>query len=327
VKPVLSVIVPVGRAEPCLAELLRQVDETCAACGRRCEVLLVGWGQGREAAKAAAGRQLDACGGEARALQLAGASGAAAAIAAGLRRATGEMVLILDARGTLRPADLLAALARLAEGVELVVARRPGGAADGLRRRAADLLLGAPASSPGPLGLVLMVREVARALPLYGNLHLLLPAVARHWGVAVADTALPAAPAPQGPAAVPGLGDLLAAFFLLRFARLPLRFFGPIGVLLLLLGLAVDGVLVYQKLAQGQAMSDRPLLLLGTLLLVLGIQALSLGLVAELIVFIHARKLRDYRIGGEWTGAAEETWAGSQAGSSSAARHAAGAAE
>lgn len=325
-KPLLSVIVPVGRGEPGLSELLRQVDETCAACGRRCEVLLVGWGRGREAAKAAAGR-LEACGGEARAMQLAGAGGAAAAIAAGLRRATGELVLILDARGTLRPADLLAALARLAEGAELVVARRPGGAAEGMRRSAADLLLGAPASSPGPRGLVLMVREVARALPLYGNLHLLLPAVARHWGMAVAETALPAAPAPQGPAAAPGLVDLLAAFFLLRFARLPLRFFGPIGVLLLLLGVAVDGALVYQKLTQGQPMSDRPLLLLGTILLVLGIQALSLGLVAELIVFIHARKLRDYRIGSEWTGAGEAPWAESQADPSSASRHASGAAE
>ena len=324
-KPLLSVVVTVGRDEPRLAELLRQIDETCAASGHRCEVLLAAWGEGREAAKAAASRPLDACGGQARALLLAGAGGGAPALAAGLRRAAGELVVLLDSRATLRPADLLAALARLADGAELVVGRRPGGVMDRLRRRATDLLLGAP-GSPDPRGLVVMAREAARALPLYGNLHLLLPAVARHWGVAVAEVALPPAPGPSAPAAAPGVGDLLAAFFLLRFARLPLRFFGPIGVLLLLLGVAVDGVLVYQKLAHGQAMSDRPLLLLGTLLLVLSIQALSLGLVAELIVFIHARKLRDHRIGGEWTGAAEDPWEDEGADRPSAP-HRAGAAE
>ena len=310
-KPLLSVVIPVAHEEPSLARLLGQVDRACASCGRRCEVLLVGWGQGWDAAREAASVALAESGGEARSIQLAGTGGEAPALAAGLRRATGELVLLLDPRAELQAPDLVAALRPLAAGVELVVARRPRGATNGVRRRLADLLLGAPASVPGPQGFVLMAREVARALPLYGNLHGLLPALARYWGVSVAEIALPAGPAVARPGQAFGLGDLLAAFFLLRFARLPLRFFGPIGALLLVLGIAIDALLVYQKLAHGQGMSDRPLLLLGTLLLVLGVQALSLGLVAELIVFIHARRLRDYRIGGEWSGAPEEPAAAS----------------
>jgi hypothetical protein len=299
------VVVPVGAEEPALAGLLGQVDEACARSGLRCELLLVGWGRGRSAARAAALLPLPLSRGEARALLLTGVRAGGAAVSAGLRRAGGDVVLLLDPRASLNAEDLERALPCLAGGAELVVAQRPAASRGGLRRRAADLLLGAPANAPGPGGFVLLAGPAAAAMPLYGNLHALLPAVARHWGLIVRRVELPAhsAPAPVAPAS--GLTDLLAAFFLLRFARLPLRFFGPIGAMLLFAGTAIDALLVYQKLVQGQGLSDRPLLLLGTLLMVLGVQALSLGLVAELIVFIHARKLRDYRIGEEWRGEPE----------------------
>jgi hypothetical protein len=82
----------------------------------------------------------------------------------------------------------------------------------------------------------------------------------------------------------------------MRFGRKPLRFFGILGSLLAALGFAIDVALAYDKVVLGHGISERPLLLLGTLLLVLGVQALSLGLLGELIVFIHARKLREYRV-------------------------------
>jgi hypothetical protein len=241
--------------------------------------------------------------GEARALLLAGARGESAAISAGLRRAAGDTVLLLDPRAALTAADLRQALLLVDDGAEVVVARRPE-ARRGAIHGAAELLLGAPAIDPRPRGFVLLRGPAATALPLYGALHTMLPAVARHWGLAVAEVRLPPGPAAQAAPGAPRLADLLSAFFLLRFSRLPLRFFGPIGALLLLAGTAIDAVLVYQKLALGQGLSDRPLLLLGTLLMVLGVQALSLGLVAELIVFVHARRLRDYRVAEEWSGAA-----------------------
>lgn len=298
----LTVVVPVGGEEPALAGLLGQVDEACARSGLRCELLLVGWGRGRGTARAAATLPMPRSCGESRALLLAGVRAGGAAVSAGLRRAAGDTVLLLDPQASLGADELDHALACLEGGADLVVAQRPGGSGGGLRRRAADLLLGAPAIAPGPGGFVLLAGPAAAAMPLYGNLHRLLPAVARHWGLVVARVELPPRPAPRPVTRAAGLTDLLAAFFLLRFARLPLRFFGPIGATLLLAGTVIDGLLVYQKLVQGQGLSDRPLLLLGTLLMVLGVQALSLGLVAELIVFIHARKLRDYRIGEEWRG-------------------------
>ena len=278
----LCVVVPVGGEEPALAGLVGQIDEACARSGLRCELLLVGWGRGRGAARVAALLPMPLSRGEARALLLTGIRGDGAAVSAGLRRAAGDTVLLIDPRASLSAEDLDRALTCLAGGDELVVAQRPAGSGGGLRRRAADLLLGAPANAPGPGGFVILAGPAAAAMPLYGNMHALLPAVARHWGLVVKRVELPPRPASAPVARPAGLTDLLTVFFLLRFARLPLRFFGPIGAMLLAAGTAIDALLVYQKFVHGQGLSDRPLLLLGTLLMVLGVQALSLGLVAEL---------------------------------------------
>jgi hypothetical protein len=89
--------------------------------------------------------------------------------------------------------------------------------------------------------------------------------------------------------------DLLGLFFLLRFTEKPLRFFGLLGSLLATVGGGVLAVLLYQRL-HGQGIADRPLLLLGVLLLVLGIQAVALGLVGEIIVHLHASGRRGYRL-------------------------------
>ena len=89
--------------------------------------------------------------------------------------------------------------------------------------------------------------------------------------------------------------DVLGLFFLLRFTEKPLRFFGLLGSALSVAGGAILLVVLVQRLG-GQSLADRPLLLLGVLLAVLGVQAIALGLIGEIIVHLHATRRPSYRV-------------------------------
>lgn len=90
--------------------------------------------------------------------------------------------------------------------------------------------------------------------------------------------------------------DILTLFFLVKFTKKPLRFFGLIGSSLFLPGLFITAYLAILRLFGGIGLSNRPLLLLGILLMVFGIQTFSVGLIGELILFSHAKDLNDYNI-------------------------------
>jgi len=90
--------------------------------------------------------------------------------------------------------------------------------------------------------------------------------------------------------------DLITVVFLFKFTKKPLRFFGLVGAGLFGGGFIVSMFLVVQKVFGLTALADRPLLILGVLLMVLGIQIASVGLLGEMIVFTHARKMKDHAI-------------------------------
>ena len=90
--------------------------------------------------------------------------------------------------------------------------------------------------------------------------------------------------------------DILTLFFLVRFTKKPLRFFGMVGVLVGALGVVLLTILVMQRLFLGVGLADRPGLLLSSLLVVLGVQIFALGLLGELIIFTHAREMKDYAV-------------------------------
>jgi hypothetical protein len=85
-------------------------------------------------------------------------------------------------------------------------------------------------------------------------------------------------------------------FFLVRFTKRPLRFFGMIGVTLFVVGALLVLWLVLERIFLDQALAGRPALLLSSLLVVLGLQLFALGLLGELIIFTHARDLKDYQV-------------------------------
>jgi len=91
--------------------------------------------------------------------------------------------------------------------------------------------------------------------------------------------------------------DIFTLFFLIKFTQKPLRFFGLWGSGIGLIGLTITGVTVVQRLFfENVGLSDRPLFLVGILLILLGVQTFFIGLVAEIILFMHMPTEPHYNI-------------------------------
>jgi hypothetical protein len=148
-----------------------------------------------------------------------------------------------------------------------------------------------------------MRRRVAREIDLYGDLHRFFPVLAYQRGFRVAEIAVAQDPRDERPGVrSPGiylrrLLDIVTIFFLMKFIQKPLRFFGVVGGALLGAGACISAVLSVQRLWGSTALTDRPLLILGVLLVVFGFQTVSIGLLGEIIVFTRARKIRAYPVG------------------------------
>lgn len=151
-------------------------------------------------------------------------------------------------------------------------------------------------------GVRLFKRHVAREIPLYGDQHRFLPLLAVRRGFQVREVELAQSPRDRFRGRyswreyVHRILDLLTVFFLVRFTKKPLRFFGSLGFLAAAFGSVFVLVLVIQRLFFEVALADRPALLLGSLLIVLGVQLFGLGLLGELVIFSHAADTKEYAI-------------------------------
>jgi hypothetical protein len=160
----------------------------------------------------------------------------------------------------------------------------------------------APSSAPRTAAVRLFSRAVAHEVPLYGDQHRFLPALASRRGFRVREIELRQSPKDRFHGHyrlreyLHRFLDVLTVFFLVRFTKKPLRFFGTIGFIAAGIGGVATAILVFQKLFFGQALAGRPALLLASLLVVLGVQTFALGLIGELIIFTHATGMKEYTI-------------------------------
>jgi hypothetical protein len=225
----------------------------------------------------------------------------------GIEHSAGEIVVTLPAYRQVEASALPVLLDRLAGGADLVVARRwPRRDAWINRLQNGMLHLAVRKLTDDRIhdvacGMRAMRRDVLTDLPLYGDIGRFLPLLAMFNGYEVAEV-----PARQharnmrgriySPAVYLGRAiDLLGLIFLLRFMDKPLRFFGLIGGLLVLIGSALMLALFFIRIG-GSAIGQRPLLLLGVVVLITGIQAIALGLIGELIVHFNTLGRRAYRL-------------------------------
>jgi glycosyltransferase involved in cell wall biosynthesis len=223
--------------------------------------------------------------------------GQTAAISAGFRHARGQVVVTMDADLQNDPHDIAALLAKLEEGYDIVsgwrvhrkeplfTRRIPSQAANWLISRTTGIQLHDYGCS-----LKAYRREVAQGVRLYGDLHRFIPALASQMGVRVAEIPVNDRPRQAGKSKY-GLSrtfrvflDLIGVIFLLSYFHRPLRVFGGLGVIIGGLGAVILLYLGYVRIVLAQNIGDRPLTLLGILLVVLGVQMISTGLIADMVM-------------------------------------------
>ena len=239
---------------------------------------------------------------------LGGAFGEAAALSLGFEHARAEIVVTSAAYLQVDPKGLGAAIRELEQGADLVVARRyprTDSLVNQLQSRIFHWIVGLLTGSRfGDIscGFRVMKRTFANSLTIYGGLHRFIPILALRHGYVVRELKLPQRPEDTqtryyGLAVyVKRLLDVLTVFFLVKFTYRPLRFFGVLGLALSAIGIGTTAYLAIYRILQLGPIADRPLLLFGVLLAVLGVQILSLGLIGEIIVFTHTKQIEHYRI-------------------------------
>ena len=297
----ISVVVPVRDEEHTVDELHAQLVAALEGRGDAWEAVFVDDGS-RDGTHAALVRLHDRVD-NVKVVRLRRNAGKAAALDAGFREAEGDIVVTIDGDLQDDPAEIPRLLAKLDEGFDLVTGwktRRNDPAVRRFLSRVFNTVTGWVSGlrlHDMNCGLKAFRAEVARELELYGELHRFIPVLAHDLGFRVTEIAVNHRPREHGRSRygperyVRGFLDLLTVTFMGRYRHRPLHLFGGLGLVLSTIGGAILVYLTIVKLT-GEAIGRRPLLLLGVLLVVVGIQFLSLGLLSELVTSQHRERMR-----------------------------------
>jgi glycosyltransferase involved in cell wall biosynthesis len=293
---VISIVIPLHNEERSIALLYDELQAALEPLGQEWEAVFVD--DGSVDGSFAALTRLHDANENIRVVRLRRNFGKAAALAAGFGQARGEIVVTIDADLQDDPAEIPRLLVKLDEGFDLVsgwkTRRR-----DPLRRRVLSRIFNWVTGRMSGLrlhdmncGLKAYRAEVVRGMPLYGELHRFIPVLAQYRGFRVAELPVNHRPREHGRSRygveryIRGFLDLLTVSFIGRYRHRPLHLFGGLGLILGLLGVAILVYLTIVK-ALGHAIGERPLLTLGVLLVVVGLQFFSLGLISEMLTSQH----------------------------------------
>ncbi len=222
--------------------------------------------------------------------------GQTAAMQAGLDAARGQRVALMDADLQNDPADIPKMLEGLDSGYDLVAGWRADRKDTFLTRRLPSIIANRIISVATKVRLhdygctlKVMTRDVAKELRLYGEMHRFIPTIANWSGARIKEQAVNHRPRQFGQSKY-GLGrtlrvvlDLLVVLFIQGFLVKPMQVFGLGGLLSGFAGLGICAWLTFERIAFGAPLAERPLLLFGVLLIIVGVQLASIGLVADLL--------------------------------------------
>jgi glycosyltransferase involved in cell wall biosynthesis len=296
----LSLVIPVYNEADSIAPLVAEIDEALAAYGTPYEIVFVDDGS-RDGSFTAMAR-LAASRNDVRVVRLRRNFGKAAALAHGFAAARGDVVVTMDGDRQDDPGEIPRLVAPLSEGFDLVSGWKqsrqdplnktlPSRVFNWTVRRATGIPL-----HDFNCGLKAYRRDVVETISVYGEQHRYIPVVAAQAGFTVTEVKVSHRRRVAGRSKygwqryLRGYLDLLTVLFLGRYQHRPQHLFGGLGTLLILIGVIVEIYLTIDKLLFGNPIGQRPLLLLGALLIIVGVQLLSLGLIGELIANSRARR-------------------------------------
>ena len=302
--PEVSVIVPVCGRVDSLENVYASYAKVLQSCGKSFEFIFVVDGSHEENAKLLRSRAGST--GDLYVIQLARNFGESTALMVGFKQAQGKFLVTVPAYLQTSPEGILDVLRLLDEGHDVVVGKRFPRIDPSFNRfnhwlfHALTNYLTELSFSDYSCRLKGMQRRVIKEITLYGDLHRFIQLLAFQRGFRVREVEVRQHPDDShiklyGPGTyLRRLLDIVSIFFLFKFTKKPLRFFGLVGAGFFGGGFSIALVLTIEKLLGLTNLSDRPMLILAVLLMVLGVQTASIGLLGEIIIFTHARKLKDY---------------------------------
>ena len=290
----LSIVIPVFNEEENIEPLVHEIDRVLAPSQRSYEIVVVD--DGSKDGTFAALRSLFQQPLRLKIVRLKRNFGQTAALAAGLDHADGEIIILMDGDGQNDPADIPLLLSKIAEGNDLVAGWRHNRKDPLLSRRLPSMIANRLISwttqvKLNDYGCTLkaMRKDLAKSLRLYGEMHRFIPVIADERGGQIAELKVNHRPRLRG-ASKYGITrtlrvvlDLLTVKFLVGYSTRPAHVFGPIGVLCGLAGFVFALYLTVQKFVYDLDIGGQPLLLLSILLIFIGIQFITMGLLGEML--------------------------------------------
>ncbi len=222
------------------------------------------------------------------------------AMMAGFDYASGDIIITLDADRQNDPADIPMLIAKIEQGYDLVSGWRYQRKDGFLLRRLPSMIANRIISYTTDVSLhdygcslKAFRSEVAKSLHLYGEMHRFIPAIASWMGVRIAEIKVNHRPRVAGTSKY-GISrtfrvilDLIAVKYLLSYSSRPVQFFGSLGLFSGALGTLITFWLVFERLFMAVPLGNRPLLLFAVLLIFIGLQFITVGLLAEMQTRIY----------------------------------------
>ncbi len=292
----ISIVVPVYNEEKNLPELYERIEAAMLPLGYSWDVTFVDDGSRDNSLQVL--NSLQAANSEkVRVVVFRRNHGQTAAISAGIDHSDGDIVILMDADLQNDPADIPLLLAKLDEGYDVVSGWRKDRQDNALTRNlpshiANKLISSSTGVKLHDYGCTLKAyrREILDNVKLYGEMHRFIPVLAHSLGYKVAEIPVQHRAREFGKSKygmeryLRGFFDLLTVKMITHYSKSPLYLFGRIGLFSSIVGSLITLYLAILKVFWGMPLSNRPLLFLGILLILGGLQFISLGLISELIV-------------------------------------------
>ena len=290
----LSIVIPVYNEEENVEPLIYEIKSAVEPLGKGYEIVIVDDGSKDRTFDVLA--RLHKQEPNLRVVRLKRNFGQTAATAAGLAHADGNIIVTMDGDGQNDPADIPALIAELERGNDLVSGWRYSRQDPVISRRIPSRIANRLISLTTRVKLhdygctlKAMRRDVAKNLKLYGEMHRFIPAIAYERGARIAELKVHHRPRLRGTSkytvtrTLRVVLDLLTVKFLISYSTRPSHIFGPIGVISGGVGFLIAMYLSFEKFFRGVTIGGRPLLLLAVLLIFIGFQFITMGLLGEML--------------------------------------------
>lgn len=300
----LSFVIPAKDEQDSVEPLYREITREAGKVAKQFEIIFIDDGssdQTFDILKGLAKKDKNV-----KVIKFRGNWGKSAALQIGFDHALGDIVFTLDADLQDKPVEIPKFLAKLDEGYDLV---------SGWKKKRFDPSIKVIPSRilnnfliPQLTGIKLhdincgfkaYRKEVVKSLNLYGELYRFIPVFAAKQHFRVTEIPVEHHARQYGKSKfgwernIKGLLDLLTIFFLTGYNRRPGHFFGTLGLISFFLGVLIGLYITFLRLSTGNIQGRSPLLFLGILLMVIGVQLISTGLLAEMM--LYSRQKQDYK--------------------------------